>query len=69
MALGGFGGGRNNGLRKTLVFFHAVGHRHTTYFTRSGFVGAPGTSRQVAANDHLNRIGFAQLANGDHGIG
>ena len=68
VALGGLGGGSDDGLGELLVFDHAVRQRNAAEGALAGLVFPPGVAGQVAADDHLHLERLAAPADGDHRV-
>ena len=68
VSLGGLRGRGHKRLRKLLVLYHPVRHRHTADRPLSSLVLPPGMSGEVAADDHLNLERLTLVADGDSRI-
>jgi len=59
-----FGGRGNDGRCKEIVFVQSFRHSEAAELALAALIGAPGMAGEVAANDHLDGISFAFVADG-----
>ena len=69
MALIGLGCRGDDGLGESLVLLHAVGQFHTTEFTATVLVLAPGRTCQDGTDNHLHTETLALQTDGHHRVG
>ena len=63
------GGRREDRVLEVLILLHPLGQDHAAEIPLARLIGTPGATGEDGADDHLELIGLAGVADRDHGIG